>query len=682
MFPFTPKGSTPSFARWLNAGIALVCLCLASVSSGLLRAGEGPDQKPLDSSIGDAASSESEAKVSNASNSETTRPGKISDPADLEAFFDGAIYGQLKAKNIAGGVVAVVANGKLVFSKGYGYANVETRQKVDPEKTKFRIGSITKLFTWTAVMQQVEEGKLDLDADVNSYLSKLKIPATYPEPITLKHLMAHTPGFEDSVIGLFSHSAEGVLPLEQVLREQMPMRVRLPGVLPSYSNYGSAIAGYAVACVSGLSWEDYIEQRILAPLKMEHTLVRQPATQDLPADLSQGYRWAAGQFHSKPFEYIPPAPAGCISTTANDAANFMIAHLKDGELGSARILKTETAQQMHEPLYRPDPKTSANCHGFMETIRNGERLIGHGGATICFHSEMQLLPDRGVGVFTSFNTDTAGPVNHEILTSFLDRYYPVPVTPRPKSIAGFSDRAKSVAGEYMSTRYSHSSVTKLAALLGVIRVVVNNDDETITISTLDHQRRFAEVEPLVFQQLDGTWKIVFQEGVNGRIDSLFCADMADFAATRSEWRDSIFLHGGILLACTLLFVSAIVIWPVVAFTADGLRAFSIYSSGMRGLLTVHVWLQSVVCLGFLIAVIVVMSDPTEIVFGISPHLKLVLLVPQVCAVLSGLSIFACMIAWLHGYWYFPERLHFTLVALAGIALTWFLHYWNLLNFGK
>jgi CubicO group peptidase (beta-lactamase class C family) len=292
------------------------------------------------------------------------RPANISDPADLEAFFDGVIELQRESKHIAGAVVAVVVGDKLVFAKGYGYADIEARRKVDPEKTLFRIASISKLFTWTAVMQQVEDGKLDLDADVNTYLKEVKIPATFPQPITLKHLLTHTPGFEDHVIGLFAHKPEEVGALQDVLRAQMPMRVRPPGVIASYSNHGTALAGYAVACVSGKPWEDTIEERILKPLGMDHTLVRQPPEDKLPPELSKGYKWEQGHFVAKGFEYIPAAPAGCISTTASDAALFMIAHLSDGQGKNGRILKTETARRMREPLFRHDPQTSAMCYGF------------------------------------------------------------------------------------------------------------------------------------------------------------------------------------------------------------------------------------------------------------------------------------------------------------------------------
>jgi len=412
--------------------------------------------EPAKTSVNDAGSG--------ARNSSLGKPGKISDAADLEAFFDGAIPVQLQSKHIAGAVVAVVVGDKVVFSKGYGYADIAARRKVDPEKTLFRVASISKLFTWTAVMQQVEEGKLDLDKDVNTYMKDVQIPATYPQPITLKNILTHTPGFEDHVIGLFAHKAEEVRPLAEVLNSQMPKRVRPPGEIASYSNHGTAIAGYIVACVSGMPWEDYIEQRIFKPLEMDHALDRQPAEDKLPADLSKGYKWKNGHYVEQGFEYCPAAPAGCISLSAADAAKFMIAHLNDGKRGTNSILKPETARRMREPLFRHDPKVSAMCYGFMEEQQNGQRMVGHGGDTLYFHSLMQLIPEQKVGFFVSYNTDTSGGIRETLFNAFLDRYYPESLPPRAEPAAGSHERIAKLSGEYAVTRYSHSSVTNLSRL--------------------------------------------------------------------------------------------------------------------------------------------------------------------------------------------------------------------------
>lgn len=610
----------------------------------------------------------------------TAKPGNVADAADLEAFFDGAIRTQMESKHIAGAVVAIVAGDKLVFSKGYGYADVDARRPVDPEKTLFRIASISKLFTWTAVMQLVEAGKIDLNADINTYLKDLKIPATFEQPITMKHLLTHTPGFEDLVIGLFARKPEEVGPLVEMLKGQLPVRVRPPGLVASYSNHGTAIAGYAVASVSGMPWEDYVEQRILNPLGMTHTLVRQPAEDKLPADMSKGYKWEGGHFVAKGYEYVPDAPAGCMSTTASDAARFMLAHLNDGQLGSGRVLKAETARQMREPLYRPSEKTSAMCYGFMEQQRNGVRIVGHGGDTLWFHSLLELIPDKKVGFFVSFNTESSVGAREVVFDAFLKRYFPGPEIPHIAANKDSHERIERVVGEYGGTRYSHSTVTKAASLMDSYRIKQNGDD-TITLSSGDSSRRYVEIEPYVFRELDGPGRLVFKEDDNGRVTYLLFANGPAAAAVRREWYETSISHAGLLGGCLAVFLSALVFWPVIAFSVRGLQSSYILRTHFSGLLSCLAWLLSGIAIAFLCTAAFALQEPTDIVFGLPLLLKRVLLAPQFVAGLSAVTALGCLIAWINGYWRFTGRLHYTLVALAGIGFTWLLYYWNLLAFG-
>ncbi len=221
----------------------------------------------------------------------TPTPDGPTDPAELETFLDSVLTAQLEEEHVAGAVVAVVKDGRLFFSKGYGYADVEHGIPVDPQTTLFRIASITKLFTWTAVMQLVEQDRLDLNADVNTYLD-FRIPATLGDgdeddedasrlaPITLAHLLTHTPGFEDRVFETVVEDSADLMPLGEWLASHIPTRVRPPGELTAYSNYGTALAGYIVERVSGLPYEQYVAQNILAPLGMTHTTAQRP----LPAE--------------------------------------------------------------------------------------------------------------------------------------------------------------------------------------------------------------------------------------------------------------------------------------------------------------------------------------------------------------------------------------------------------------
>ena len=166
------------------------------------------------------------------------------DPAELQAFIDGVMAAHMPSRKIPAATISVVKDGELFFAKGYGYADREKKIPVEADKTLFRPGSTSKLFTWTAVMQLAERGQLDLDADVNTYLKTFQIPATYPEPITMKNLLTHTPGFEDGGFGyLFVKDESGIVPLRESLAAHIPERVRPPGTWSSYSNYGTALAG-------------------------------------------------------------------------------------------------------------------------------------------------------------------------------------------------------------------------------------------------------------------------------------------------------------------------------------------------------------------------------------------------------------------------------------------------------
>ncbi|MBO0722048.1 MAG: beta-lactamase family protein, partial [Blastocatellia bacterium] len=246
---------------------------------------------------------------------------------DVTVFFDALLPLLIRRDEIAGAVVAVVKDGRVLFAKGYGYADVAARRPVSADATLFRVASISKLFTWTAVMQLVEQGKLDLDRDVNLYLD-FQIPATYPQAITLRHLMTHTPGFQMASPDHSRWPGTDLLPLKEYLLKYLPPRIFPPGSTPAYSNYGAALAGYIVQRVSGQPFEEYVAEHIFRPLGMAHSTFVQPLPNALKPMMSQGYGLAsesAGQFF-----LVPGSPAGSLYTTATDMARFMLAHLKDG----------------------------------------------------------------------------------------------------------------------------------------------------------------------------------------------------------------------------------------------------------------------------------------------------------------------------------------------------------------
>ena len=398
--------------------------------------------------------------------------------ADVDAWLDGLMPFALGKTGIPGAVIVVVKDGQVVTKRGFGYADVAKRTPVDPARTLFRPGSISKLFTWTAVMQQVEAGKLDLDADVNQYLD-FKIPPYQGKPVTLRQIMTHTAGFEEQVKDLITNSEETAVPYDKLLKRWVPDRVYAPGSTPAYSNYATSLAGYIVERVSGVPFYDYVDQRILAPLNMTRSSMRQPLPAPLRPLMSKGYQF--GKDEPVAFEFVSAAPAGSLSSTGEDMAKFMIAHLDNG----GALLKPETAQLMHSRANLPIPGLNGMALGFYQHDINGRRVIAHGGDTTAFHSDLHLFPDEGTGLYLSFNSGgkegASSSLRHSIFEQFADRYFPAPPTPSKPTIDAKQAKANAelLAGTWGSSRRAYSSFVSIADLLGQTKVSVGEDGKLI-----------------------------------------------------------------------------------------------------------------------------------------------------------------------------------------------------------
>lgn len=485
--------------------------------------------------------------------------------ADVEAFLDGIVPLQLSRNDIAGATVAVVKDGKLLFAKGYGFADVQNKKPVTPQETLFRPGSISKLFTWTAIMQLYEQGKLDLDRDINEYLD-FKIPDAFGKPITLKNVMTHTPGFEEQIKDLFD--TKPISPnLGQYLKTHTPARIYPPGTVPAYSNYATAIAGYIVERVSGRPFEQYVGENILQPLKMTHSTFSQPLPQELASLMSNGYR--LGSDSAGPFEIVNPFPAGSLSSTATDMAQFMMAHLQDGQLGDAKILKPETARLMHSRLFALDDAANAMCYGFYEETRNGHRIIGHGGDTVFFHSDLHLVLDQNVGFFVSYNSagNSSGlgdSPRASIWHAFLDRYYPhtAPAT----TSASAKDDAKAAAGTYVFSRRSENSFLKVASILQQVTVSpVGDGDIEVPLLTGPNgkAKRWQGVGQMTFLEREGQDKLIFKPDQDGRMQLILPYPF--FVGQRIGTFQNGKLISLVLGASLVFMLATLILWPISWF---------------------------------------------------------------------------------------------------------------------
>lgn len=404
---------------------------------------------------------------------------------------------------MAGAVVSVVKDGKVLFAKGYGYADVAAKTPMDAERTLVRPGSVSKLFTWTAVMQQVELGKIDLNADVNRYLD-FKVPAFDGRPVTVNNLMMHRTGFEEGLKDVLVTNPKALQSLGASLKQHVRPMLFAPGTVPAYSNYGAALAGYIVERVSGEPFADYIGHHILAPLGMAHSTFAQPLPAALAAGMSKGYRRASEP--PRPFEMLAQSPAGALSATATDMAQFMLAHLQDGRTGTGQILRPETARLMHSRSIALPAGFDTMAHGFFLGQRNGRTVLEHGGDTIIFHSDLEIIPSEHVGLFISFNSrgrdDAVYGIRERLMTGFMDRYFRAATMLEPRSISSARADARTIAGRYESSRRVQSGFMSLFYVLQGQDVVSGNLDGTISLSSAPG-KSFREVAPQIWREIGG-----------------------------------------------------------------------------------------------------------------------------------------------------------------------------------
>ena len=509
----------------------------------------------------------------------TANPANLSSPshgatpheltrADLEEFFDLLINDQLAREDIAGAVIGVVKDGQIAIAKGYGYADIARHIPATAEASLFRIGSISKLMTWTAAMQLVEQKKLSLDEDINTYLD-FKIPPAFDKPITLRNLMAHTAGFEDTWRDFGVADPEQMISLESYVKTHIPRRIYPSGEVSAYSNYGATLAGYLVQRISGKPFAEYVNENIFRPLDMDHTTFVQPLPPDLVPIMSSGY----GVASSPPgrFEYVNLFPAGSVSASANDMCKFMLAHLQSGQLNGVKILSPETTQLMHSRNYKFDDRLNSWAYGFYEESTNGHRIIGHGGDLQRFHSDLHLILDANTGFFVSYNSKGLGDLGldrQRLLQMFMDRYFPATSDEsRPTEQAFTLD--PSVAGVYRGTRRWESSVLKVISLFpapnGEVEVSID-PDKTLRIDGFEDAAgqplKFHQIGSLLYEDTKSHERAAFRRGRNDKMQMQVGAPDDVFIQVDVWQKKS--LSFVVLIAGLLVVVLSLILWPVAA----------------------------------------------------------------------------------------------------------------------
>ena len=431
---------------------------------------------------------------------------------DVNAWLDGKLPDALKNGDIPGAVVSVVKDGQVVTTRGYGWADTGASGgqpvAVDPQTSLFRVASISKIPTSIAAMQLVEQGQVDLDADISAYLD-FEIERRFDEPLTLRHLLTHSAGFEEQI------SLTPGTDLEAYVKNQTPAQVFAPGTTPGYSNYGMALAGYIVQRVSGQPFEAYVREHVLEPAGMTSSTYEQPLPKDMAGSLGPGYTSAGEEV---PFELMGDFPAGSLTVLAPDFAAFMNAQLSR----SPKLLREETWEQMWSPGLGEErlgnrAKAGEMGLGYFELSRHGRRIVEHGGDNQGWHSKFELYPEEKTGIFISYNGDgneASSSLREDLAQGFADRYFPGE-TVKASGSKDSAERARQVAGSYMPSRTSWTTFLSAWMPALALTTIEHTGDGKLKVD----ETQLVEVEPWVWRQVDGRGAIAAQVK-DGKVVSL------------------------------------------------------------------------------------------------------------------------------------------------------------------
>ncbi len=610
--------------------------------------------------------------------------------SDVDAWLDGYMPYAMATGDIAGAVVAVVKDGEIVTERGFGYSDVATKKPVDPKLTLFRPGSVSKLFTWTAVMQLVEQGKLDLDADVNKYLpADFQVPARDGKPITLRNIMTHTAGYEEQIKNIITENPESA-DYVTLLKKWMPHRIFDAGTTPAYSNYATSLAGYIVERVSGEPFFDYVDKHIFAPLDMKHSTFRQPLPKELEPLMSTGY--AQASLPAKKFEIVGPAPAGSLSSPGEEMAHFMIAHLQNGEYKGNRILKEETAKAMHDTPLTLLPPLNRMELGFFETNINGREVIGHLGDTDYFHTSLHLFLKENTGFYVSFNSGGKEGASHHLrlamFADFADRYFPGPRIATRVDEATARQHAQMMVGNWLGSRGADSTFFSVIGLIGQAKVGLDEKGGLLIPDAKDlagQPIKWVEVSPFVWQDANGH-DLLAAKVVDGKVTRFSFGLLGPFevylrvgAGENGAWLTPALCIGLVALLLTVVF------WPITAIVRRRYRArlelssreVTVYRAGKLGAL-----LMLAAFSAWAISIVSMFSDLNKTTEAFDPVLRF----DQIFGFLAFVGGFVLILWNLWGVWTvgnrrWPAKLWGVVLALSGLVVLWVAFAFHLISWG-
>lgn len=638
-----------------NAAILTICVLLAMAMIG-----------PFAVGIGDA---------SDAQDVDTLHTGdEPLEPKDIDSIIEET----MTEHDVAGATVAYVEGDEIVHTEGYGYADYEAGESVDPDETSFMIGSVSKLLVWTAVMQGVEDGTLDLDEPIGTYLDDYEFEGD--DEVTLAHLATHSGGYDDRFKGIFVQEHSEIEEWERKLESEMPPQIWEPGETISYSNHGTVLAGLVIQEAYGKSLESYIEDEIFDPLGMDSATFVQPAPED--RTLSKGHVPVDDGFETRDPTIVGIPPAGSVSATGPDMGAFALAKLQDGTVEhdgeNVQVLEPASVAEMFDQQATNHPSVQGLGYGYMLSEYRGEQLVMHTGGTEYFHTLFILFPEHDVGLFVSFNS--MAPFD-DILDEFIDERF-VPAESSIESDPTTADRADEYAGEYRMTTFQTTHEKFLGLAQGTVTASVTDDRVLELTSPEGEKTRWVEVEPGVFEPKTDDDASFGQTSVAIEDGYLYMnAPASPFE--RLSWYETAGFQVGLAGAVIVTLFSTIVIWPVNAYRHRGWGAMRGYLNRSR--------LAILGCVVLLVAFIggVALNPPFDMaswVYGFSLWQRLTFGLLYVLAIGAVVTVASVGIEWKQ---VFLARdldagstsryglVYLTALVMALLVLLWQAWYWNL-----
>jgi len=587
------------------------------------------------------------------------------EPLGFEPFADSLMSAALAQHHIPGAVLAVVKDGRIAFARGYGFADLEHRIPVNAERTMFRVASVSKLFTATAAMQLVEQGRLDLDADVNRYLRRFQVPPAFSKPVTLFDLLTHTAGFDETNLARKARRPSQMESLGAYLACRLPARIRPPGDIIVYSNHGMALAGYLVEVAAGMPFAQYMRERVFTPLGMAHSSF--DLVPDSAAVCATGYEGSRPR-RQRP-DYTKTIPASMLSTSGVDVARFMIAQLEGGRLDDSRILSEASVAAMHRIQFTQHPMLAGIGLGFWERFQNGERGLWHDGDAAGFASLLYLLPGQRAGYFMAFNSRAGSRARGEILQALLDREIPRVPPPPPPAHTHPVAPASRFSWTYVEMRYGHRTMEKIAALARYTKCLQDTDG-TLTFGG----SRYFPIGERLFQSEDGEGRLAFRVDKVGRVTHMFEARSIARGYERVPWQGTVGVQRWWLGFCVLGFV-----WQVAGVLYRRRRPPATEPATLERWIGYGLALVAAVNLVFLVGLgLAIVGAFGSLEYGIPVVLDVLFAFPLATSAITLVSLLGYAWEWRRRTWALRNA-RLTMALAAALAFVPWLAYWNLLG---